>query len=159
MLKLFDETKQSKYYVNEKGEVFRKFQGKLFKKKPTIHKKGYVYVRTKNRNFQLHRIVAENFIYNIEKKPCVNHKDCNKQNNSVENLEWVTYKENTQHAIKMGVHKKFKKNEGRVKYSLEQCRDVVERVKSGMTYIKAGEKYNMPYSTVAHLILGSRRLL
>lgn len=50
----------------------------------------------------LARTVAKAFIPNPENKPCVNHIDNNPQNNHVSNLEWVTYKENTQHMIKSG---------------------------------------------------------
>lgn len=49
--------------------------------------------RTK-RKYQLHRLVAETFIPNPENLPCVNHKDENKLNNCVDNLEWCTYQYN-----------------------------------------------------------------
>lgn len=45
----------------------------------------------------VHRIVAEVWVPNLEDKPCVNHIDSNKHNNSASNLEWVTHSENTQH--------------------------------------------------------------
>ena len=48
------------------------------------------------------RVMAKAFIPNPENKSCVNHIDNNPQNNSLNNLEWVTYKENTQHSVDSG---------------------------------------------------------
>ena len=53
--------------------------------------------------FFLHRIIAVAFIPNPENKPCINHIDGNKKNNSLNNLEWVTYSENNQHAFDIGL--------------------------------------------------------
>lgn len=54
------------------------------------------------KNFCIHVLVARAFIKNPENKPKVNHKDANKYNNHVDNLEWATLSENTQHAVKIG---------------------------------------------------------
>ena len=71
------------------------------------HKSGYLTVMLcnngVNKNKSVHVLVAEAFIENSNNCPCVNHIDGNKQNNNVLNLEWVTYSQNTQHAINTGL--------------------------------------------------------
>lgn len=161
MKKIFDKNKYTKWYITNQGEVFSSTRyhgdGRLHKVKTNKNKRGYLYSRTSNGNYQVHRLVASFFIRNNLNKPCVNHKDGDKYNNKVENLEWVTHKENMQHAIKNNLFFVLKKNEGNIKYTNEECKDVLERIKSGKTYKEAGKKYKMPYSTVAHLARGSRR--
>ncbi len=56
----------------------------------------------KQKNFSVHRLVAQEFI-GFSDKPEVNHKDGNKNNNAVSNLEWATRKENKEHAIATGL--------------------------------------------------------
>ncbi len=161
MKTLFDQTIYTKWYITDIGEILSSTlyhgDGKIRKVIPNENRSGYLYARTSNGNYQIHRLVASAFIDNKGNKLCVNHKDGNKYNNVVGNLEWVTHKENTKHAIENGFLTQLKKNQGNIKYSNSQCKEVIERVKSGMTYKKAGKIHNMPYSTVAHLIRGSRR--
>jgi hypothetical protein len=79
-----------------------------FAEKPCIGEKlsakGYQRVRIANKTHQVHRLVAEYFIPNPENKPQINHKDGNKTNNKVSNLEWVTNQENRTHAVNNKLH-------------------------------------------------------
>lgn len=68
--------------------------------KPRRKENGYLQVylyRKIKKQFYIHRLVAEAFIPNAENKKQVNHIDFNKENNTVENLEWVTAVENLRH--------------------------------------------------------------
>lgn len=58
-----------------------------------LRKDGY------NKIFLVHRLVAESFIDNPNNLPTINHKDGNKENNCVENLEWCSYSDNNKHAL------------------------------------------------------------
>lgn len=57
----------------------------------------------KKKNHKVHQLVAKAFIPNPENKEMINHIDCNRLNNRVENLEWCTNRENQLHAIAHGL--------------------------------------------------------
>lgn len=78
--------------------------------KPRKQSSGYLWVGflnkdNKSRNVYCHRAVALCWVENPRGVPFVNHKDGNKHNNNYSNLEWVTAKENTKHAISTGLVK------------------------------------------------------
>lgn len=110
------------YQVSNLGRVrsliFR--NNKIIKKRknPLIMKfskrSGYYNVNLRNnkdrKSFQVHRLVAETFIKKEKNKNIVNHKDFNKLNNNVNNLEWVNQKENIHWSIENMKHAKKCKN-------------------------------------------------
>lgn len=91
--------------INHKG---RRIKGRILKF--GIKGKGYLSVKLcmngVEKNYQVHRLVAMAFIPNTQNKPQVNHKDTNKKNNKLSNLEWVTNSENQIHAVSNGVARK-----------------------------------------------------
>ena len=103
------------------------------------NRQGYYYIdltlNTTRKRFYVHRLVAKCFIDNTLNKPCVNHIDGNKLNNNVNNLEWVTYKENTQHAIKTGLlkHNITEEQKNRLrKMIIERCAIPIVQIKDGI---------------------------
>jgi hypothetical protein len=64
-----------------------------------LNRNGYLSVPLKGKQYYTHRLVAEAFIPNPDNKPEINHKNCMRQNNTVDNLEWVTREENIKHGI------------------------------------------------------------
>jgi hypothetical protein len=72
----------------------------------TVHSKGYIIVDFRvlgfRKAFFVHRLIASAFLPNPDCLPCVNHKDLNKKNNSVGNLEWCTHSQNSFHATVAG---------------------------------------------------------
>jgi hypothetical protein len=98
-----------RFRVFEDGRVFSVVNG--IEKPAKVNKTGggkkYAYVRYmengKQKGVGVHRLVATAFIPNPENKPAVNHKDGDTLWNAVCNLEWATYKENTQHAYRTAI--------------------------------------------------------
>lgn len=114
-----------KYEVSNYGKIRNKITNHIYKN--TNKKGGYfrlnLYFKNRKRTCLIHREVAQAFIPNPNNLPQVNHKDLNKQNNKVNNLEWCTRSENTIHAIKNGANtmkgfNNYNKNKFHKKYGL-----------------------------------------
>lgn len=98
---------ENRYEISSFGNVRNKKTEKYIK--PTCDPHGYYFVtlrkvgETKTNSNKIHRLVAKAFIPNPEHLPCVNHKDGDKSNNNVDNLEWCTYQYNIQHSFANGL--------------------------------------------------------
>lgn len=93
------------YEVSDHGRVKNSKTGRILKQ--GRHKQGYSLVWLSNdgrrRGRSVHSLVGEAFVPNPNHKPQINHKDGVKSNNYVDNLEWSTGSENTQHAYDTGL--------------------------------------------------------
>lgn len=106
------------YSVNEEGKVKNDITGKeLSPRVQQGYKHVTIYINKKPKSCRVHRLVATAFIPNIENKPYVNHLNGIRSDNRVENLEWVTPSENTQHAVDTGLFKPTREKQV-VQYSL-----------------------------------------
>ena len=150
----------SRFEISNCGELRNVNTGTIYKK--TITKTGYYGVcaslgsRNDKKLFRIHRAVAETFIPNPENKSTVNHKDGNKLNNNIDNLEWATYSENNKHAFDAGLKKAISgENVYNSKLTQEQAEWIRANYISGDKDFGSralGRKFGMSHSTILSVI-------
>lgn len=91
------------YYIAENGQVYSEKYGDLRKLKPSKNSGGYYNVilrkNGKSVSRSVHRLVAENYIENLDNALEVDHIDRNKLNNNADNLRWVSRSENLKNRV------------------------------------------------------------
>lgn len=147
--------KYSKYAVSNLGRI-KSFKGGVsILLKPTITR-GYYYAGLYSKGVQdrqrIHRLVAEAFIYNPDRKPYVDHIDGDKTNNNATNLRWVTQKENINFASARGTLSRGEKH-----WKAVLTEDIVKTIrrmgKTGkFTHAEIGRKLNCNRKTVTDII-------
>lgn len=101
--------------------------------KQTINKDGYrvvsLHIDGKAKTVTVHRLIAAAFIPNPNNLPCIDHIDGNRANNSLDNLRWVTHKENSLNMIRLGNKPKWENlnisEEVRRHFTQSQCKKVI----------------------------------
>lgn len=102
----------------------------------------------------IHRLVAKTFIANPNNLPQVNHINGDKNNNHVNNLEWITNLDNMKHAWKTGLKKPMYEHEIGAILKREQVLKIPELLKSGYTTIKIAKEYKVSPTTITEIIAG-----
>lgn len=111
------------------------------------HTKGYRLARLRGRPYYVHRLVAEAFFGGIPSGMLVNHKDGDKTNNALSNLEIVTPAENVNHAIRLGLHQA-----GRIDDDL--VREIRAAHRQGLRACDLRRQYGIPQASMTRLLRG-----
>lgn len=158
---LYDDDKWSvivehpRYEISNTGHVRNRYTGRILR--GARDRDGYLtvmlYTDGDKYTKKVHRLVAQYFLEPDPLRDQVNHKDGNKLNNHVSNLEWCTRSENTRHAYE---HKLFEANirpaiEAHTKIKRDMYPDIWQMRKQGMTLKTIAAAYGVSINTI-HVI-------
>jgi hypothetical protein len=121
-----------------------------------INRYGYptvtVMVNGLQKNMVVHRLIAKAFIPNPNNLEQVNHKDGNKLNNSVNNLEWVSKSDNVKHAFRIGLQKTYSHNSRSTNLTWNQVNVIREAFEKGYSQKSIAAYFNMTGSNINHIV-------
>lgn len=148
------------YLVSDYGDIKHKKTNKIRKQK--LNKHNYLEItlsmgsRQHIKHKSVHRLVAEAFIPNPENKPQVNHKNGITTDNRVCNLEWVTAKENQQHARITGLKPNdkgaYSPTSKLTKEQVQWCRDVYKPRDKEFGCRALAKMFNVSKSTMSYIL-------
>ena len=144
------ENNRDKYFVSNYGRI-KNNRNKIIN--GYTDEKGYkrCSLGGDGKHYRIHILVAKHFIVNPNNKTMVNHKDGNKENNNVDNLEWATNQENSQHAVNTGLHNRSK--------PLIQYDIYMNKIKEFDSPKLAGEELNICHKKIAKCCRGTQKTL
>jgi len=140
------------YLISSNGEVFKKGRSKPLKL--FNNSDGYNCICLYNEHGRKHkrvcRLVAEHFLDNPDNLPVVNHKNLIRDDDRVENLEWVTVAENNRH----GVLNNIDAHRHLAKITKDQAHDICKYLEYGLRAKDVAEILQVPFDSVNHISKG-----
>ena len=120
------------YYITEDGKLYNKYNKQL---SASDNGRGYliynVIINGKSTSKAIHRLIAEAFIPNPNSFPEVNHKDANRKNNSIDNLEWCSHGYNIKYSFDLKNRSALGENNANCKNSIDKVVEICELLEQG----------------------------
>jgi len=163
--KVMEEWKTIKEYTNYEASNLGKIRNKLT---GVINEGGYNrrYLRCKlgGISHNIHRIIAQTWLDNPNKLPQVNHKNGNKHDNRVENLEWCTAYENVRHSFDTGLNKGPKKGEDSNcsklnNITIQYIKSIHKPYSKHFSTKALAKQYGVGYCWLSSVLNGNRRII
>lgn len=147
---------ENNYFITVQGEVYNQKSLKQLAvnvNKQTGYKEVSLWKDNKGKNLTIHRLIAEQFISNPLGLPQVNHKDGNKLNNAISNLEWVSAKDNIRHAISTGLATQIKR-----KFTLNEYLEMLDMYLEGNSLTYIAKLYDTGITRISYHIKEAAKL-
>ena len=146
---------ETKYTINKDGTVVNTKNERVIK--GSLTNVGYVRITFFGERISLHRLIATKYLPVIDGKKYINHKNGDKLDNRVENLEWCTMSENVKHAFDTGlknasINPSKGEDNNNSKLTDELVVDILKN--SNLTYSEIANKYGVSKSTIKHIFRG-----
>ena len=149
------ETKYKGYFVDELGNVYsNRKNGQLRQLKPWLNKNGYYMVdiySDKRHKVSVHRLICDTLVRPLDDGDIINHKDGDKLNNKLSNLEITTYSGNNSHAYENDL------NKGTVRIPDEDLIDMIYRFQCGERQVDICKSYGLQRTYLVEILKGNVR--
>ena len=147
---------ESFYRISDYGRVYSKIRKRIMK--PFPNPKGYLLIELQSKTMQVHRLVMTHFKSQEDMAiKQVNHKDSNKKNNHLSNLEWVTNLENQRHSWENGRQAVKGSKQGSAKLNEKQAREIKDLLadnKDNLSHTAIARMYGVSRSTITNINRG-----
>lgn len=147
---------EGRYEISNFGNVRSLCKSMITKLKPHKNGCGYsevnLFKNRKQKRFRIHRLVGLAFVANPDNKPWINHIDCNRENPRADNLEWVTPKENVEHAMSLNrQYIALGEGNGKAKLTKEEVIKIKKEIlsESSRSLAQIARQYGVDWTTVS----------